>query len=187
MLVYDSRPQRLNRNLAVLQRLERYAAARGLDPKKLPAVAMYNKRDEPSALPVAVMRLPLNPHGWPEVEAVARAGMNLFDPPRWPRRTDQHPPSLTASLPWFEQTLAAELKLTRCKALEVGKRRRCLGHGAQRERKRDGDGGAHGLTLSTPGASDLGPKIARLTAGVPSTRKLGAVSTPRREERRGAS
>jgi hypothetical protein len=52
---------------------------RGLDPRSMPFVLQYNKRDLPNIVPIQEMERMLNPTGVPHFEAVATRGIGIFD------------------------------------------------------------------------------------------------------------
>lgn len=79
VFVADSRPERMDANLASMQNLYENLMDHGYDPAKLPVVVQYNKRDLPDAMPIAEMRRLLNPQAWGEFEAVAIRGTGVFD------------------------------------------------------------------------------------------------------------
>jgi signal recognition particle receptor subunit beta len=51
----------------------------GLDPRAMPFVIQYNKRDLPNALPLSVLDGVLNPTSVPSFEAVGTRGVGVFD------------------------------------------------------------------------------------------------------------
>ncbi|MEI8259123.1 MAG: hypothetical protein WCJ30_25935 [Deltaproteobacteria bacterium] len=51
----------------------------GRDPDSIPWVFQYNKRDLPSAMPIADLRAALNPRGAPEFESVAPRGIGVAE------------------------------------------------------------------------------------------------------------
>ena len=79
VFVADSQPERMDANIASMQNLYENLAEYGYDPATLPLVIQYNKRDIPSAVPVAELRAQLNPDELPEYEAVAISGGGVFD------------------------------------------------------------------------------------------------------------
>jgi mutual gliding-motility protein MglA len=79
VFVADSQSDRFEANAEAVENLIDNSNQVGLDVATLPVVLQYNKRDMPSALPVATLRETLNHHGWPEHEAVARDGVGVFD------------------------------------------------------------------------------------------------------------
>ena len=79
VFVGDSQAERMDANLASMQNLYENLAEYGYDPRQLPMVLQYNKRDLPSALPVEELSSQLNPGGLQEFEAVATEGEGVFD------------------------------------------------------------------------------------------------------------
>jgi CheY-like chemotaxis protein/signal recognition particle receptor subunit beta len=76
VFVADSQARLLDANVESLENLQRNLIANDLDPA-LPMVIQYNKRDLPSALPVAVLNERLNKRGVPFHEAVAVTGVGV--------------------------------------------------------------------------------------------------------------
>src|SRR5688572_6327389 len=74
VFVADSDPNRMPDNIESLKNLEENLKDYNLDPKKIPFVIQYNKRDLPAALPVAELNTKLNRWGVPTFEAVAVKG-----------------------------------------------------------------------------------------------------------------
>jgi mutual gliding-motility protein MglA len=79
VFVGDSQAERMDANIAAMENLYENLSDYGYDPQQLPIALQYNKRDLPSAVPVAEMRAHLNPTGLPEFEAVAVDGRGVFD------------------------------------------------------------------------------------------------------------
>jgi signal recognition particle receptor subunit beta len=79
VFVADSQGERMDANIAAMQNLYDNLSEYGYDPETLPIVLQYNKRDMPSAVTVEEMRAQLNPVGFEEFEAVAKAGTGVFD------------------------------------------------------------------------------------------------------------
>jgi mutual gliding-motility protein MglA len=86
VFVGDSQIERMEANLESMQNLYDNMAEYGYDLTKMPFVVQYNKRDLPSAAPVADLQAALNP-GW-EVDEAAKcrvtpdpyhAGANLIE------------------------------------------------------------------------------------------------------------
>ena len=77
--VADSQENRLDANLESIENLRDNLADHAIDFATIPMVVQYNKRDLPTALPVESLRAAINHAGWPEVEAVARDGLGVFD------------------------------------------------------------------------------------------------------------
>jgi DNA-binding response OmpR family regulator/signal recognition particle receptor subunit beta len=76
VFVADSQAAMLDANAESLQSLRRNLLANEIDPS-LPTVIQYNKRDLPTALPVAVLNARLNPRNLPCFEAVAIKGTGV--------------------------------------------------------------------------------------------------------------
>jgi mutual gliding-motility protein MglA len=79
VFVADSQAERMDANIASLQNLFENLGDYGYDPATIPLVVQYNKRDLPSATPVAELRAQLNFNGWQDFEAVAVTGVGVFD------------------------------------------------------------------------------------------------------------
>lgn len=80
VFVVDSQEFCLDSNIESITNLHHNLELLGEDPLRLPLVVQYNKRDLPSAMPVDMLRALLGiPEGVPEVEAVARDGVGVFD------------------------------------------------------------------------------------------------------------
>ena len=79
VFVADSHPARLDANLESMDNLYQNLAEHDFDPRVLPFVIQYNKRDMPGALPVEQLAAALNPTGVPAFDAVATRGTGVFD------------------------------------------------------------------------------------------------------------
>jgi signal recognition particle receptor subunit beta len=80
VMVVDSQLARLPENLRSLRDLEQNLRLQGDDPSVLPTVVQYNKRDLSSIAPVDELARVLGvPPGVPQLEAVASAGIGVFD------------------------------------------------------------------------------------------------------------
>ncbi len=79
VFVADSRPERMDANIASMQNLFEHLTEYGQDPNRIPLVLQYNKRDVPNCVPVEELRAQLNPGGLEEFEAVAATGLGVFD------------------------------------------------------------------------------------------------------------
>ncbi len=79
VFVADSQAERMDSNLASMQNLYENLAEYGYDPRQLPMVLQYNKRDLQSRIPVDELSGQLNPGGLEEHEAVAVEGEGVFD------------------------------------------------------------------------------------------------------------
>jgi CheY-like chemotaxis protein/signal recognition particle receptor subunit beta len=76
VFVADSQAAMLDANAESLQSLRRNLLANEIDPA-IPVVIQYNKRDLPTALPIAVLNARLNPRGVPFYEGVAIKGTGV--------------------------------------------------------------------------------------------------------------
>jgi signal recognition particle receptor subunit beta len=79
VFVADSQAERMDANLASMQNLYENLADYGYDPRQLPLVLQYNKRDLASRVPVDELSTQLNPGGMEEYESVATEGEGVFD------------------------------------------------------------------------------------------------------------
>ena len=79
VFVADSQAERMDANLASMQNLYENLADYGYDPRQLPMVLQYNKRDITTRVPVEELGMQLNPGGLEEYEAVATEGEGVFD------------------------------------------------------------------------------------------------------------
>jgi mutual gliding-motility protein MglA len=79
VFVADSQAERMDANIAALENLYENLFDYGYDPEQLPIVLQWNKRDMPTAVPIAEMSRQLNPMGLQEYEAVAARGTGVFD------------------------------------------------------------------------------------------------------------
>ena len=79
VFVADSQAERMDANLASMQNLYENLADYGYDPRQLPMVLQYNKRDLKNAVPADELGAQLNPGGLEEYEAVATEGEGVFD------------------------------------------------------------------------------------------------------------
>jgi mutual gliding-motility protein MglA len=79
VFVADSQAERMDANLASMQNLYENLADYGYEPRNLPMVLQYNKRDLPSSIPTEELRAQLNPGALEEYEAVATQGEGVFD------------------------------------------------------------------------------------------------------------
>ena len=79
VFVADSQAERMDANLASMQNLYENLADYGYDPRQLPMVLQYNKRDLSNAVPADELAGQLNPGGLEEFEAVATEGEGVFD------------------------------------------------------------------------------------------------------------
>lgn len=79
VFVADSQAERMDANLASMQNLYENLAEYGYDPRQLPMVLQYNKRDLSSRVPVDELSAQLNPGGLEEFESIAIEGEGVFD------------------------------------------------------------------------------------------------------------
>jgi signal recognition particle receptor subunit beta len=79
VFVADSQAERMDANLASMQNLYENLAGYGYDPRQLPMVIQYNKRDLSNRVPVDELSRQVNPGGLEEYEAVATEGEGVFD------------------------------------------------------------------------------------------------------------
>ncbi len=77
VFVADSQEARLEANIESALNLERDLREHFGDPAQVPCVMQYNKRDCPGALDIAALQRALNPHHWPEFEAIASLGFGV--------------------------------------------------------------------------------------------------------------
>lgn len=79
VFVADSQIERQDANAEAMHNLYDNLADHGLDPRRMPFVIQYNKRDLPNAVPVPELERVLNPTAVPRFEAVATRGTGVFD------------------------------------------------------------------------------------------------------------
>ncbi|HET8656036.1 MAG TPA: ADP-ribosylation factor-like protein [Longimicrobiaceae bacterium] len=79
VFVADSQVERLDANIEAMHNLYDNLAEYGLDPRELPFVIQYNKRDLPNIAPVSELEANLNPTHVPSFEAVGTRGIGVFD------------------------------------------------------------------------------------------------------------
>ncbi|MDP3938725.1 MAG: ADP-ribosylation factor-like protein [Deltaproteobacteria bacterium] len=80
VFVADSQEERLEANMESAENLRANLKEQGYDLDQIPYVIQYNKRDLPSAMPLAELQSLINPTGnVTEFEAVARGGKGVFD------------------------------------------------------------------------------------------------------------
>ncbi len=79
VFVADSQEERMDANIESLHNLEENLQTQGYDLMKLPYVLQLNKRDLPTALPIADLTGELQRKGEPVLEAVASTGVGVFD------------------------------------------------------------------------------------------------------------
>jgi len=79
VFVADSQVDRLDANLESMHNLYENLAQYELDPREIPFVIQYNKRDLPNISSVDELQASLNPGGFSNYEAVATRGVGVFD------------------------------------------------------------------------------------------------------------
>jgi mutual gliding-motility protein MglA len=79
VFVADSQPERMDANLASIQNLYENLSEYGYDPRMLPMVLQFNKRDLSDRVPMTEMQAQLNPGDLEAYEAVATEGEGVFD------------------------------------------------------------------------------------------------------------
>ena len=79
VFVADSQKERSEANEESMEQLFGHLESHGVSVGALPIAVQFNKRDLPNAAPVPDLALKLNPHGWPQFEAIARTGVGVFD------------------------------------------------------------------------------------------------------------
>jgi signal recognition particle receptor subunit beta len=80
VMVVDSQRGRIGENYEAVRNLETNLRLQGDDPAKMPMVVQYNKRDLPSAAPVALLADELGvPDDVLQIEAVSTEGKGVFD------------------------------------------------------------------------------------------------------------
>ncbi len=77
VFVADSQAARLEANIESVENLENDLREHFGDPGAVPCVMQYNKRDSPGALDIGALQRALNPHHWPEFEAIAANGFGV--------------------------------------------------------------------------------------------------------------
>lgn len=79
VFVADSSSDRLEANEESMQNLYDNLAALDVDPRSVPMVIQYNKRDLPDCIPTTVLDDILNPEAHPAFEAVASKGTGVLE------------------------------------------------------------------------------------------------------------
>jgi mutual gliding-motility protein MglA len=79
VFVGDSQVERLDANIESMHNLYENLAEYSLDPREIPFVIQYNKRDLPNISSLDELQGELNPQGVPHFEAVATRGIGVFD------------------------------------------------------------------------------------------------------------
>jgi signal recognition particle receptor subunit beta len=79
VFVADSQVERLDANIESMHNLYDNLAEHGIDPREVPFVIQYNKRDLPNTSSLQELQAQLNPTEVPHFEAVAPRGIGVFD------------------------------------------------------------------------------------------------------------
>ena len=79
VFVANSAMDRWHENLQCLQEMHANLLAQRLDPRRIPLVLQYNKRDLPSVMPIADLSRALNDRRAPEFPAVAPTGEGVLE------------------------------------------------------------------------------------------------------------
>jgi len=79
VFVADSQWNQLQENVISLRSLERHLHQLGYDPRSIPLVIQYNKRDLPNRAPINILEAQLGRNGAPHVESIATRGAGVFD------------------------------------------------------------------------------------------------------------
>lgn len=79
VFVADSKKEKLEENIKSLKELAVNITRQNKKFQEFPLVLQYNKRDLPTALPVAVLDRYLNGMAWQRIEAIATTGVGVFE------------------------------------------------------------------------------------------------------------
>ncbi|RMF19269.1 MAG: gliding-motility protein MglA [Candidatus Dadabacteria bacterium] len=79
VFVADSQRERFDANIESIENMFDNLREQGIDPKSVPYVIQYNKRDLPNAVPVQELRAALNKDNVPDFEACAQSGEGVFE------------------------------------------------------------------------------------------------------------
>jgi signal recognition particle receptor subunit beta len=79
VFVADSQVERLDANIEAMHNLYENLGEYAMDPREMPFVIQYNKRDLPNVATVQELDANLNPTRVPAFEAVATRGIGVFD------------------------------------------------------------------------------------------------------------
>ncbi len=79
VFVADSQKNKLEENIKSLKELAVNVTRQNKKFQEFPMIMQYNKRDLPTALPVAVLDKYLNGMHWTRIEAVATTGVGVFE------------------------------------------------------------------------------------------------------------
>jgi signal recognition particle receptor subunit beta len=79
VFVADSQAERMDANIESYENMKVNLDDQGYSLSQVPYVVQYNKRDLPSAVPVAELKKVINPDCVPDFEAVASDGAGVFE------------------------------------------------------------------------------------------------------------
>jgi hypothetical protein len=79
VFVADSQMRRLADNIQSYRMMHQQLRELGMDPRHVPCVAQYNKRDMPKVAPISLLDRYFSPNGTPSFETVATDGAGVFD------------------------------------------------------------------------------------------------------------
>lgn len=79
VFVADSQAERMDANIESYENMKVNLEDQGYSLTQVPYVVQYNKRDLPSAVPVAELKKVINPDCVPDFEAVASDGAGVFE------------------------------------------------------------------------------------------------------------
>ncbi|MBN1180460.1 MAG: gliding-motility protein MglA [Anaerolineae bacterium] len=79
VFVADSQMSRLADNIHSFKAMHQHMKELQLDPREVPCVVQFNKRDLPDVAPVALLQRYFAPNGRPSFESVATDGVGVFD------------------------------------------------------------------------------------------------------------
>jgi mutual gliding-motility protein MglA len=79
VFVADSQKNKLEENIKSLKELAINVTRQNKKFQEFPMIMQYNKRDLPTALPVAVLDKYLNGMSWTRIEAIATTGVGVFE------------------------------------------------------------------------------------------------------------
>lgn len=79
VFVADSQLDRMDANIESFENMKLNLIEQGYDPKSIPYVLQYNKRDLDNLVPVEELRKILNVEKVPDFEAMAKKGVGVFE------------------------------------------------------------------------------------------------------------
>lgn len=80
IFVADSQMSRLADNIQSYKAMQQHLAELGMDPRRMPCVVQYNKRDLPVVAPVVLLKRYFAPNGsTPAFESIATQGVGVFE------------------------------------------------------------------------------------------------------------